>query len=266
MERALQIHDPDVCLPYWDSTTDSFLPLYSDSAIWTDAYFGKTINGTVDSGPFANWTVAPHCEQYGELLTRDVGGWEGGRPYFDEDLEFVFSRTRFEELVCNIDCRFEEDHGGVHSLLLGHMGSIPCAPTDPVFWTHHCFIDYIWEEFRKMHQETDPELEYPVHSEDTDIGGIRYNPMADMNPFGYLVNIHGLSNHYTNYYYEYAPRLTNCEEEADCVSEILWCDVTEGRCKAKAKEGGSCAGFPNESCACFFDGAVAACIGNICTC
>ena len=27
----------------------------------------------------------------------------------------------------------------------GHMTALPCAPLDPFFWSHHCFIDMLVE-------------------------------------------------------------------------------------------------------------------------
>ena len=42
------------------------------------------------------------------------------------------------------------------------MAAVPCAPTDPIFWMHHGFVDYLWEEYRTDQQSTDVQLEYPA--------------------------------------------------------------------------------------------------------
>jgi len=38
----------------------------------------------------------------------------------------------------------EDIHDQVHGWVGGHMGMVPVAAFDPVFWAHHCMIDRIW--------------------------------------------------------------------------------------------------------------------------
>jgi tyrosinase len=38
------------------------------------------------------------------------------------------------------------------------MGSIPFAPTDPIFWMHHAEIDRIWAEWQSAHPGQNPSL------------------------------------------------------------------------------------------------------------
>ena len=176
-----------------------------------------------------------------------------GEPFTEEKLNYIWDKEKYESIVCYVDCFFKDNHGWVHVLVAGHMEGIACSPSNPVFFIHHGFIDFIWEEFRQNSQVTDPELEYPYHVvSETNIGSQSHDPDALMQPFDFLFNIHGLSDHYVNYYYAYAPRPISCEEESDCQSAILWCDVTEeeGRCKAKVMEGGNCVGLPDQACAC----------------
>ena len=43
------------------------------------------------------------------------------------------------------------------------MTSVASAAHDPVFYLHHCFIDYIWEKFRERQRDIcgeDPETDY----------------------------------------------------------------------------------------------------------
>lgn len=102
---------------------------------------------------------------------------------------------------------------GLHTLTslvcVGHMGQVPCAPTDPTFWMHHAFIDLIWEEFRTKHQITDIELEYPALDDSTNNTSeypTSHQWWMGMEPFPGVVNAHGMSSHFTNYYYQYTPR------------------------------------------------------------
>jgi tyrosinase len=52
LELALRLVDPDVALPYFDSTLDEGLPVPADSVIWTDAFMGNGNDRTV-TGPLA---------------------------------------------------------------------------------------------------------------------------------------------------------------------------------------------------------------------
>jgi tyrosinase len=40
----------------------------------------------------------------------------------------------------------ETPHNHVHGRIGGYMGAY-CSPIDPVFWTHHCMIDFCWVEW-----------------------------------------------------------------------------------------------------------------------
>jgi hypothetical protein len=55
-EIELRKLDPDLAIPYWDSTLDQNLPNSRDSIMWTDDFIGRIDeNGTVISGPGAHW-------------------------------------------------------------------------------------------------------------------------------------------------------------------------------------------------------------------
>ncbi|KHN77595.1 Putative tyrosinase-like protein tyr-3 [Toxocara canis] len=57
VEIAIRRVDPELSLPYWDSTLDSVLAAPEDSVLWTDELMGSTNeNGTVQ-GDFSNWKV-----------------------------------------------------------------------------------------------------------------------------------------------------------------------------------------------------------------
>ena len=95
---ALRMHDPQVCLPYWDSTLDSCLPVPRHSAIWTPPYLGNN-QGFVTTGPFAGWTTNPGCSYSGSLLLGRSTGW-GGRCILQSDIDHVMGKTTFQQLVC----------------------------------------------------------------------------------------------------------------------------------------------------------------------
>ncbi|MEA2370352.1 MAG: tyrosinase [Solirubrobacteraceae bacterium] len=45
----------------------------------------------------------------------------------------------------------EDIHNNVHSWVGGHMGEIPVAAFDPLFWAHHCMIDRLWRIWQLQH-------------------------------------------------------------------------------------------------------------------
>ena len=97
LEMALRMHDPEVCLPFWDSTLDSHLPNPEHSAIWTPSYMGNN-NGLVTSGAFAGWTTNSGCH-YGGLLQLGRSTGPSGRCMYQSDINNVMSKTTFQELV-----------------------------------------------------------------------------------------------------------------------------------------------------------------------
>ncbi|KAK6047641.1 hypothetical protein COOONC_14854 [Cooperia oncophora] len=54
-EIALRQVDPEIALPYWDSTLDENMPDSKDSIIWTNEFMGETTGGNVVGGAFREW-------------------------------------------------------------------------------------------------------------------------------------------------------------------------------------------------------------------
>ena len=52
--------------------------------------------------------------------------------------------------------QLEELHNRVHIWVGGHMGQIPFAAYDPIFWAHHTMIDRIWRLWQLRHPHADP--------------------------------------------------------------------------------------------------------------
>ena len=260
----LRLHEPDLCLPYWDSTIDYVLPQAADSAIWTSGYMGNNF-GPVNTGPFAGWEVLSGCEYGGSNKLQRYTGF-GGRCFRQADINYLMSKNWYLQIVCQTDCYFENVHGEVHVFVSGQMSMAACAPSDPIFFLHHVFVDCMWEEFRTHSQVTDKELEYPTGGAGSglNIGGPDHEPFDRMEPWVELYNIHGLSDHYTNYYYRCAPR-PHCSNNT-CNSPALWCN--NGVCTAKISLGGQCGNYPDEACfqECNQPNRRASCVRGTCTC
>jgi len=176
LELVLQTKRPTVTLPYWEWTADSANP--AGAPLWNaDPNAGRIYvggdgdgpNGTVDEGPFANWTAL--IEAGGVLtprafvgIVRELGDDSGGIPPFPiatqiTDLITNFTtydtspwrttsagsfRNRLEGWRTNPgETGPVHLHNTVHVFVGGDMGP-GTSPNDPVFFLHHCNIDRIW--------------------------------------------------------------------------------------------------------------------------
>ena len=149
------------------------------------------------------------------------------------------------------------------------MAQILCSPSDPIFYSHHAMVDLIWEEFRQNYQTTDLSTDYPT-LDDGFIFPVHFSN-ASMAPFEPLINIDGLSEHYTSDIYQYSqrPSVINCSSDVDCNSSMLWCDTRFGYCTGKVQPGGECGNingtYPDNACICF-DGGSPHCDSDLLIC
>ncbi|CAK5100676.1 unnamed protein product [Meloidogyne enterolobii] len=109
-------------------------------------------------------------------------------------------------------------HGGPHTFIGGNMAYITTSANDPVFYNHHCFVDFLFEQWRQARQNySERPVQYPLDNPacETEIH-YRNNKMTQ---FPYITNIDGCRNEYTDNMYEYAPR-PNCSlNKPDCGSK-----------------------------------------------
>lgn len=129
-------------LPYWDSSIDQAMVDPTKSIVWTSKYFGNGF-GEIETGPFAGFQTP------GGSLIRNIGS--DGMLFDKRMIPRIWSKTWLREIsdpTAEEDDGLEDQHNGVHIWVDGHMDNLALAPHDPVFWLHHCFVDYIWEVFR----------------------------------------------------------------------------------------------------------------------
>uniref|UniRef100_A0A915JRX8 Tyrosinase copper-binding domain-containing protein n=1 Tax=Romanomermis culicivorax TaxID=13658 RepID=A0A915JRX8_ROMCU len=124
----------------------------------------------------------------------------------------------------------------------GHMFNPPVSPNDPVFFSHHAFVDFIFEEFRRTRQRPNERQTYngALSCPATRGTDKAYLPMS---PFRPLRNVDDMSNRYEELY-TYQPRPACSRKVPTCSSPYLFCDARSGyRCVSKIKPGGNCKGF-----------------------
>ncbi|EYC33475.1 hypothetical protein Y032_0002g818 [Ancylostoma ceylanicum] len=256
IEIALRQVDPELALPYWDSTLDENMPNSKDSIMWTNEFMGETTGGSVSGGPFREWRTLEGRPN----IRRDVGA--KGKCFSEDEIQFMMGQTDISQVLaftspkqgCPFQPNFnvlEYTHGNPHIYVGGEMYDQATAGNDPVFYMHHSFVDYIWEMWRQSKQSRSArERAWPVDNEQC--SSQHHFSNAFMRPFPPMRNADGLSNMYTDNLYSYSPR-PSCSMGNNCGSKYLYCDRSHGqpRCASKIKPGGSCAGLSNGEDACY---------------
>lgn len=237
--------------------------------------------GLVTSGPFANWAAATplpeienvtmlyRCVAAGSLYAalalrclffRSTGSSLLGDLMQQRDVDWLFSRSNYSQLTACVDPTFELTHGLPHVWVGGYMLVIRVSPNDPIFYLHHTYLDYLWEQFRRQKQRPDQRVKDWAPDEKMCTDSHKLD--APMGPFEPLKNRDGLSEQYTKLWYDYEPSPSRqCSKASpDCGSVALWCDFGQGRCRAKIRLAGNCTGLEStEAC---YD---SACNGLVCS-
>lgn len=137
-ERALQVIDPSVSLPYWDWTAENLNPAGTESLIWRDDFMGgpgQSGTGNLTTGPFAGWGLRRN--NFNIFTSPGTGGTIAANMASSN-----YSTFR----------QIESPHGAAHVWVGGDVGNASIAPRDPVFWLIHCNVDRLWAEWINQHQ------------------------------------------------------------------------------------------------------------------
>ncbi|KAH3708433.1 putative tyrosinase-like protein tyr-3 [Dreissena polymorpha] len=243
LEEMLREVDPEVSLPYWDYSLDYYIPLPSDSIVWSRCFYGNG-TGTITDGPFRYIYGG-----YNMPIKRNIARQEASRLISKADIARLMEFCHFANITTGKhqydqgrSHNLEFLHDGVHDWVGGDMGNLGTAAYDPIFFMHHAFIDYIWEQFRRRQSSNecnvDAEKDYrepgDYSVEDDKIALQRLTD--EMHVFNHLQIRDGLWNNWTTtvYGYELAPKCPECGN-----SENLYCNITfdprrpEGVCVSK---------------------------------
>lgn len=163
LEYFLRLHDPTVSIPFWASVLDNDMEDHTQSVIWSDSFYGNG-DGEIRSGPFRNWSqINPETR-----FTRNVQRTE---LYTFDGINRILSRRNNSQILiptAEADSDFESQHGGAHVAVGGSMNDLNSAARDPIFFSHHCFVDQIWERFRmnQIRNGINPQNDYPFIAND----------------------------------------------------------------------------------------------------
>jgi len=131
LEKELQDYDPDIGLPYWDSTQQQS----TTGLPWTSGFMGGT--GNPVSGPFEPWGIRRSLGVSGSLPSSDD---------IDDDRLLTPYASHWSPA--------EGSHGPPHNWVGGNMASRR-SPDDPIFFLHHCFVDKWWSDWQLAHPGED---------------------------------------------------------------------------------------------------------------
>jgi tyrosinase len=153
-ERSLRDRVPDASLTWWDWRTSE---LGLNPALPTAFAVAKV--GT-ERNPLASAPVAPLALQQGKAIGVIVSARTVRKPHAPgatplptmDEVATVLGLSTFLDFTAQL----EELHNRVHIWVGGHMGQIPFAAYDPIFWAHHTMIDRIWRLWQLRHPHADP--------------------------------------------------------------------------------------------------------------
>jgi tyrosinase len=154
-ERALRDQAPDVTLPWWNWTATFGGPRVRIPAAYTDR---RGADGTPN--PLLSAPVDKLALQQGRQEGMSVAARTARRPGAPgapplptaQEVEDVLRLSDFLDFTAQL----EGLHDRVHVWTGGHMGLIPFAAFDPIFWAHHTMVDRIWRLWQLRHAAARP--------------------------------------------------------------------------------------------------------------
>jgi tyrosinase len=157
-ERALQDQVPDATLAWWDWTT----PAGQAGAI--PPAYGNEKDTSGQANPLYSAAVNPVALEQGRSNGLDMApntvrepGQPGSPPLpTPDEIQSALAQTDYDHFRGAV----EQMHNNVHMWVggqNGHMGQIPFAAYDPIFWAHHTMVDRLWRLWQLQHPGADPD-------------------------------------------------------------------------------------------------------------
>ncbi|KAJ9051829.1 hypothetical protein DSO57_1001076 [Entomophthora muscae] len=152
VEKDLQKIDPSVTIPYWDWSESAQTPT-QDPAL-SKRMFGTSGHGSgscVTDGKFNNFTVFywsdGHQSQHCLIRRPDIFQ----RPFttsqaIDRNYLDLNDIAEFGEAIEGVP------HGSAHNNIGGEFSTVASAG-DPLFYSHHAFVDKLWFDWQNRHRE-----------------------------------------------------------------------------------------------------------------
>lgn len=148
------IGKPSFALPYWDWSNGVGIipnPFY-DRPQLNVTYWNDPSNAQSDNwGPDEVTTVGIR------ILPRGTGVQQGatGGAFTAQNLQNILAQRIFANFTNQLE---SSPHNNGHMAVggtQGHMGD-GMSPLDPIFWLHHCMVDYMWAKWQSAGNVTPP--------------------------------------------------------------------------------------------------------------
>jgi tyrosinase len=146
-EQRLQDAVPKAFLPYWDWTTrraqtEGIPQVFSDKT-WLNPDTGKTEPNPLLSQPMS-------------LIGRGPTSRSPQAPAGLTPLRNLVHTALLAPDYSAFSADMENPHDSVHMWVGDSMGSISFAAYDPLFWSHHCFVEYMFCQWQDAHLDALP--------------------------------------------------------------------------------------------------------------
>lgn len=153
--------DTNIAIPYWNWELSGNDNPFTDDFMGGD---GDSVQGDrVVSGPFA------YANNQFKIRVWDGSSGDDGllRVFGTEPTSYLptptqvassLTKTPYSPSTNSWERNCEGGlHNPVHNWIGGNMGDAT-SPNDPIFFLHHCYIDLLWENWRKQHPTSAPYL------------------------------------------------------------------------------------------------------------
>jgi tyrosinase len=187
-ERALQDRgDPGVTLPWWDWTSAAS---QAGGGQLPRAFAVRRAGNRVN--PLFSAEVDPVAlDQWRRQRPPPPFMYAARTERFPGQASQLPTAPQVQEILAIDDfgvfsSRLEEIHGWVHVWVggqRGHMGRVPFAAFDPIFWAHHTMIDRLWRLWQRRHPQA--ALPAGLHTRALMPFELTVGQVLDVGPLGY---------------------------------------------------------------------------------
>ncbi len=152
-ERALRDQTPNAALVWWNWAARP-----GGKAMLPEPYTQEKVDNqpnSLFSGPVSDLAIQQYRQTTGRQVAANTGrspGTSGAQLPTKAEVEAVLMRSDF----LDFSSAMEGLHDRVHMWVGGHMGMIPFAAFDPIFWAHHTMVDRIWRLWQLEHPNASP--------------------------------------------------------------------------------------------------------------
>jgi hypothetical protein len=150
-ERELNKIVPGVTVPFWDWTKvvsgRRINEAFANDPVWTTRMGGANGNGPIPNAPFSGWSAGGQtCRRDFFAGNGNVGG--DGDSYTFASSEQLSTVATGSDSYADFVVFLEGQHNNPHVAIGQTMSFVGISPLDPMFWSHHSFIDKVWRDWQ----------------------------------------------------------------------------------------------------------------------